>query len=452
MPFIPSRPNTLMRLRIRGKDLHHISLRDLVVAIVPLALIAITAFWIAYQFVKPAPPDKLVMTTGAEGGAYRAFAERYREILARNDIDLQLRPSSGSIENLRRLEDEKSGVDVGLVQSGSRTSDETAGLVSLGSLYYEPLWVFYRDKVRLNRLSQLQGKRVSIGPEGSGIRRLSLQLLAANDAAAQPTILLDLGMSDAAEALQRREIDALFIIAGPDSAVVQKLLRAEGVGLMSFSQATAYTRLFPFLSSVVLPQGAIDLARNIPGQDTTLLSPTANLVAREDLHPALTILLIQAATEVHGHAGLFQRAGEFPAPTATDFPLSDEARRFYRSGPSFLQRYLPFWVAVFVQRMIVMLVPLIAVLIPLMRILPSLYTWRVTRPIYRWYGELKFLEHDLEQDRDPQRITEYLKRLDHIEERVSKLKVPLAFSGQYYTLRQHIGFVRDMIRNNSETK
>jgi TRAP transporter TAXI family solute receptor len=438
-------------LRFPGRTPHHVSLRDLIAVMVPLALIVIAAFWIAYQFVQPAPPKRLTMTTGAEGGAYRAFAERYRGILARNDIDLQLRPSSGSIENLHRLEDENSGVDVGLVQSGSRSEGDTAGLVSLGSLYYEPLWVFYRDKRALDRLSQLHGKRVSIGAEGSGIRRLALQLLAANDAARQPTVLLDLGMADAAEALQRREIDALFIIAGPDSPVVQKLLRAEGVRLMNFSQAMAYTRLFPFLSSVVLPQGAIDLARNIPPHDTMLLSPTATLVARESLHPALTVLLIQAATEVHSHAGLFQRAGEFPSAIAIDFPLSEDAKRFYQSGPSFLQRYLPFWVAVLVQRMIVMLVPLIAILIPLMKILPSLYTWRVRRRIYRWYGELKYLEHDLEQNREPQRITEYLKRLDQIEQRVSKLKVPLAYSGQFYMLRQHIGFVRDMIRN-SQTK
>jgi TRAP transporter TAXI family solute receptor len=438
-------------LRFPGRTPHHVSLRDLIAVMTPLALIVIAAFWFAYQFVQPAPPKRLTMTTGAEGGAYRAFAERYREILSRNSIDLQLLPSSGSIENLRRLEDENSGVDVGLVQSGSRSEGDTAGLVSLGSLYYEPLWVFYRGRNALDRLSQLHGKRVSIGGEGSGIRRLALQLLAANDAARQPTVLLDLGMSDAAEALQRREIDALFIIAGPDSPVVQKLLRAEGVRLMNFRQAMAYTRLFPFLSSVVLPQGAIDLARNIPPHDTMLLSPTATLVARESLHPALTVLLIQAATEVHGQAGLFQRAGEFPAATATDFPLSEDAKRFYQSGPSFLQRYLPFWVAVLVQRMMVMLVPLIAVLIPLMRILPSVYTWRVRRRIYRWYGELKYLEHDLEQNREPQRITEYLKRLDQIEQRVSRLKVPLAYSGQFYMLRQHIGFVRDMIRN-SQTK
>lgn len=438
-------------LRIPGRDLHHVSLRDLIIAIAPLALIAIAAFWIAYQFVRPAPPAALAMTTGTEGGAYRAFAERYREILARDGITLELRPSSGSIENLRHLADESSGVDVGFVQSGSGTPSDAPGLVSLGSLYYEPLWVFYRGKAVLDRLSQLKGRRVAIGPEGSGTRKLALQLLSANDAEQQPTTLLDLGMAAAAKALQKREIDAAFIIAGPDSPVVQELLRAEGVRLMSFSQATAYTRLFPFLSSVVLPQGAIDLARNIPGRDTTLLSPTANLVAREDLHPALMSLLIQAATEVHGHAGLFQRAGEFPAPVAADFPLSEEAKRFYKSGPSFLQRYLPFWIAVLVQRMLVMLVPAIAVLIPLLRILPSLYAWRVRRRIYRWYGELKYLEHDLEQNREPRQIDEYLARLDTIEQRVSKLKVPLAFSGQLYTLRQHIGFVRDLIRN-SQTK
>lgn len=436
-----------MRLRILGRTLEHVSLRALIIAALPVALITIAAFWIAYQFVQPAPPKTLTMTTGAEGGAYRAYAEQYRRILARYDIDLELRTSSGSLENLQRLQDERSRVDVGLVQSGVLGDADPTGLVSLGSLYYEPLWVFYRDKRTLDRLSQLQGKRVSVGPEGSGIRKLAIQLLDANDAAERPTVLLDLGMTDGAEALLRGEIQAVFIIAGADSEVVQKLLRADGVRLMHFSQATAYTRLFPFLASVVLPQGAIDLSRNIPGRDTTLLAPTATLVAREALHPALAILLIQAATEVHGHAALFQRAGEFPSPAVSDFPLSDEARRYYQSGPSFLQRYLPFWVAVFVQRMVVLLVPLVAVLIPLMRFLPSLYSWRVMRPIYRWYGELKFLERDLAQHKDPERIAECLRRLDHIEERASRLKVPVAYSEHYYTLREHIKFVRAMIES-----
>lgn len=436
-----------MRLRLFGRTLEHVSVRDLILAALPIALITIAAFWIAYQFVRPAPPKTLTMTTGAEGGAYRAYGERYRQILARYDIDLQLRTSSGSVENLKRLQDENSGVDVGFVQSGILGDGDAGDLVSLGSLYYEPLWVFYRGKTTLDKLSQLQGRRVSIGPEGSGIRKLALQLLAANDATEQPTVLLDLPTTEAAEALQKGAIDALFVIAGPDSPAVQKLLRADSVRLMHFSQATAYTRLFPFLSSVVLPQGAIDLARNIPDRDTTLLAPTATLVARDTLHPALVMLLVQAASEVHGHVGLFQRAGEFPAPKVSDFPLSEEARRYYQSGPSFLQRYLPFWVAVFVQRMIVLIVPLIAVLIPLMRILPSLYSWRVMRPIYRYYGELKFLERDLERDRDPQRIPEYLKRLDEIERRVARIKVPVAYSGQFYTLREHIEFVRGLIAN-----
>ncbi|HET9663708.1 MAG TPA: TAXI family TRAP transporter solute-binding subunit, partial [Burkholderiales bacterium] len=317
-----------MRLRIRGRTLEHVSLRELILTILPLALVAAAAFWVAYQFVQPAPPKTLTMTTGAQGGAYRAYADRYRQILARYDIDLQLRPSSGSLENLQRLQHADSDVDVGLIQSGVLGDTDPGGLVSLGSLYYEPLWVFYRDKARLDRLSQLQGRRISIGPEGSGVRNLALQLLAANDATAQPTVLRDLPISEAADALLRRELDGLFVIAGPDSPVVQKLLRADGVHLMHFSQATAYTRLFPFLASVVLPQGAIDLARNLPDRDTTLLAPTATLVARDDLHPALAILLVQAATEVHGHAGLFQRAGEFPAPLASDFPLSEEARRY----------------------------------------------------------------------------------------------------------------------------
>lgn len=427
------------------KQFDQASLRDLVLTIVPLVLIVASAFWLAYQFVKPAPPAWLVMTAGAEGGSYHAFAKRYREILARNDIDVEVRASSGSVENLRRLGEKASGVDAGFVQSGTGSADDLPGLVSLGNLYYEPMWVFYRGNAVLGRLSQLTGKRLAIGPPGSGGRRLALQLLSANEATRKPTVLLDLGIPEAAAALRRREIDAVFVIAGEDSPVVQELLRAPGVRLMNLRQAAAYTRLFPFLSSVVLPQGAIDLVRNIPDQDTTLLAATAMLVAREDLHPALTSLLIQAAIEIHGRPGLFHRPGEFPTAVATDFPLSDEAKRYYQSGPPFLQRYLPFWVAVFVERMVVLLVPLVVILIPLIRILPSAYSWQVKRRIYRWYGELKQLESDLEHDREHAGIAGHLQRLEQIEQGISKLKVPLAYSGEFYHLRQHAEFVRGLI-------
>ena len=421
----------------------HLSLRDLTVVALPMALIALGALWLAYQFVQPAPPNRLVMTTGAAGGSYDIYAKRYRDILARNDITLELRPSSGAVENFQRLRDIDTDVDVGFVQGGIGTASEEDGLVSLGALYYEPLWLFYRGARTIDRVTQLKGRRVAIGPEGSGSRRLARQILAANKIDPAHAKLLDIGLSGAAQAFRDGKIDAALVIAGVDSPSVQELLRMPGIRLMSVNQAAAYTRIFPFLSSVTLPQGSIDLVRNIPDRDTVLLAPTANLVARDDLHPALVSLLIQAATEVHGQVGTFQRAGEFPAPIAVDFPLSDEARRFYKSGPSFLQRFMPFWVAVLAERLAVLLVPLVVILIPLFRVLPPLYSWQVRSRMNRWYGRLKQLEGEVGRGGKP--LSEYLARLDEIESGVHRVKVPLAFTQEFYTLRQHIEFVRAQI-------
>lgn len=434
-----------------GRKLNlQVSFRDLAFVAVPLALIVGAAFWVAYQFVRPAPPASVAMTTGADGGVYQAYAERYREMLARDGIMLELRASSGSLENLRRLAEEASGVSVGFVQSGIGNASEAPGLVSLGSLYYEPLWIFYRANQALDRLTQLRGRRIAVGPEGSGTRKLAMTLLSANEAAQAPTVLLDLGITAAVQALAESKIDAAFIIAGPEAPAVQKLLRADGVRLMSLGHAAAYTRLFPYLSALLLPQGAIDLARNIPERDVSLVAATAQLVAREDLHPALMSLLMQAASQVHGDSGLFQRAGEFPAATAADFPLSDEARRYYKSGPPFLQRYLPFWAAVFVERMIVLLVPIIAILLPAFNIAPRLYAWRVKSRIFRWYAALKQLERDIELNGDPARSPEHLARLERIDQHVRALKAPLGFSDMLYTLRGHVDFVRGLVSRSRE--
>ena len=422
-----------------------ISLRDLIVVALPLALIATAAFWFAYQFVKPAPPSVLVMATGTEGGTYHAVAQRYRTILERDAITLDLRPSSGAVENLQWLQARDSGVDVGFVQGGVGSAEEAPGLVSLGAVYYEPLWLFYRGGGKLDRLAQLKGKRIAIGREGSGTRRLARQLLSANNISAAQATLLEIGLGEAAQAFKEGKIDAAMVIAGHESPAVRELLRMPGLNLMSISQAAAYTKLFPFLSNVTLPQGSIDLVRNIPARDTVLLATTANLVAREDLHPALMSLLIQAATEVHGGIGAFQRAGEFPQPLAVDFPLSEEAKRQYKSGTPFLQRYLPFWAANLMERLVVLLIPLIVILIPLFRVLPPLYAWQVRRRMFRWYGELKLLEHSLEDNGSEKPLDEALERLDEIEASVNRLKVPLAFTNELYTLRQHVEFVRAKI-------
>jgi TRAP-type uncharacterized transport system substrate-binding protein len=419
------------------------ALKQLAITVAPAVLLVVLAFWVAFKFVKPAPPASFVMTTGVEGGAYHLFAQRYQEILARDGIRVELRLSAGSLENLKRLADPDSGVEVGFVQGGVVPPESTQRLVSLGAMYYEPLWIFYRGDRRLERINQLTGKRVAAGLEGSGTRVLALHLLTASGA--HTTAIVDIGGKDAMEALRQGKVDAAFFVASPDAPMVQGLLRMKQRRVMSIVNAEAYARRFPFLTPLVLPRGVVDLAADIPPADVTLLATTANLVARDDFHPALAQLLLQAATEVHAGPAMLQRQGEFPAAREVGFPLSEEAQRYYRSGTPFLQRFLPFWVANFIQRMLVLLVPLFAVLVPAVRFLPGIYQWRMKSRIFRWYGALKSLEANIGDRGDPALANEYLRRLDEIEHGVTRTRVPTGFADSLYDLRGHIEMVRGRI-------
>jgi len=437
--------NPLHRLDLSRLHLSRISLRDAMAIILPLIALVVLAFWAAYQFVKPAPPGSFIMTTGSEDGAYHVIAKRYQEILARNGIAMELRVSAGSVENFDRLAHSAAagaGAEAGFVQAGSGAPADYPGLLTLGSVYFEPVWVFYRGDEIEDRLSQLRGRRIAIGPIGSGARQLATQLLLVNEAWSPPTRISDLGGDAAAKALLAGHVDAAFLIGPAESPVIAQLLNSERVRLLSFDRAAAYTKAFPFLSAVKLPEGGINLLRNIPSREVTLLAPTANIMVTEDFHPALAGLLLQAMSEVHGGHGIFQRAGEFPALREADFPPSPEAQRYYKSGPPFLQRYLPFWAATLFDRILVLLVPLIAVMIPAVKLTPLLYTWRIRSRIYRWYGELKLLELELKDRFDAANMEDYLKRLDDLEQRACTRPLPIAFSANVYTLRQHIGLVR----------
>ncbi|MSQ70825.1 MAG: C4-dicarboxylate ABC transporter substrate-binding protein [Betaproteobacteria bacterium] len=432
---------------MRRINLRTISKRDLALIVIPVLLAVVLAFVIAYQFVKPAPPDSFVISTGSESGAYHAFAKRYQKILARQGITLELRPSSGSVENLKRLRDNGAGVDAGFYQSGTgNPADNTdTELFTLGSVYYEPVWVFYRGARTVDRLLQIRGRRIAVGPPGSGSRMLATQLLSANEAARPPTQLLDLSGDAAALALRRGAVDAVLAVGGPESKVVRDLLADRQVRLMSFNRAAAYTRKFPFLTAVTLPHGSIDLVHDVPPADTLLLAPSANILVREGLHPALVDLLMQAIAEVHGSAGVFQKPGEFPSVRDSTFPSSPEAQRFYKAGPPFLQRYLPFWAATLIDRIVVLLVPLIVVLLPAIRFAPALYTWRIRSIITKWYGELKLLEIEIKEHFAADRNEEFMKRLNALENLVNTRPIPLRFTDQLYTLRQHIQMVRDIL-------
>ncbi|WP_440130196.1 TAXI family TRAP transporter solute-binding subunit [Trinickia symbiotica] len=465
------------------------------------------------------------MTSGPPGSSFWNAAQRYKQILARNGITLVVLPSEGSLQNLRRLADRSSPVDVGFVQSGllsavsasgasagqaasstaasgataaapgggSTASDAATpssaagasssaataasssgeapsapalaasaqpavpatpvaasgppappeGLVSLGSVAYVPLVVFYNGPRRIF-LSEFAGKRLAIGPEGSGARALALVLLKANGITpGGTTTLLPMTGEEAARALTAGTIDAAFF-AG-DSVqlpVMARLTRTPHIRFFSFVQAEAYARRFPYLTNIALPMGAFDLGKNLPPATVHTLSPTVDLIARDSLHPALSDLLVEAAREVNGGATLLQRAGEFPAPLVHDFPLSDDAARYYKSGKSFLYRVLPFWLASLADRLIVLVVPIVVVLIPGLRLVPSLYAWRVKSRLYRWYGALIALERAAFNETTESERAELVERLDRIEESVNRLKIPLAYADQFYVLREHIGFVR----------
>ena len=413
--------------------------------VVVTLLILLGVFWVSIYFVKPIPPHTLTMTTGMEGGSFVVLGERYRQVLARDGIQLQLLASSGSIENLTRLKDESKAAEVGFVQGGIGKAEVASKLVSLGSIFYSPLWVFSRGQDRLDDLSQLRGKRISIGPEGSGVRRFSLALLKAADASDPPTELFEHSMANAGKALKEGRLDAVMTFGSADSALVMELINAPGIQLMSFSQAEAYTRLFPNLSHVVLPKGVLNPSKRWPPEDIHLLAPTTNLIVRDNVHPALIYLLLEAAVEIHSGAGWVHKAGEFPALKTQDFPISDQAQRYFKSGGSVLYDYLPFWAATFLDRMILLLIPLGIVFIPLIGIMPWIYTWRNRSKYYPWYRALKELEEDLQANPRPEKIDAYRERLDRIEDAVSRIRVGVGFYDEIFLLQEHISVVQQKL-------
>jgi TRAP-type uncharacterized transport system substrate-binding protein len=424
--------------------------RELLSVGLPLLAILFAAVWIALQFVEPPPPHTFVVSAATAGSPYYRYAERYKATFARHGVVLEVRQSAGSLANLKALADPASGVHAGFVQGGLASSREVPGLLSVGRIAYEPLWVFSSGSDRLERLGDLKGKRVLVGPAGSGTSGLALRLLAANGVTAETATLLNRELPDYVDILAKGEANAGFLVLAPEARTIQRLLRTPNVHLMSFDNADAYTQRFPFLARLELRQGVVDFAANIPAADTHLVATTAAVLVREDAHHALVNLLAQALQEVHGQPAqetgsepaLFQRAGEFPMPNDPEFAMSDDARRIYRSGPPVLQRYLPFWVATLIDRLAVSLVVLVPILIPLMRFAPQIYNWRVRRRINYWYGELKRLEATARRAATGEQRAAKLAELDHIEQAVDNIPVPLGFADRLYELRQHVELTR----------
>ena len=398
--------------------------------------------------VRSAPPRSLVITSGPDGSSFRRVADDYQKRLAEHGIVLEILPSQGSSENLQRLQTASMRVDLGFVQGGLDKEAKLDGLMSLGSVAYQPLWVFYRNPTPLEGLSDLAGKRIATGAYGGGTHQLAITLLAANGITGDPTIMVDLDANAAAAGLLAGRLDAVFLMG--DSAPIQtlrNLVRSPEVQIYNFRQADAYTRRFPYLNRMVLPEGSIDLGKNLPAQDIVLIGPTVELVARDGLNPALSDILLEVAKEVHGKASLLQKRGEFPAPLEHEFKISDDARVYYKSGMGLLYRtFHSFWLASMLNRVLVAIVPLALVLIPAIRFLPVAYRWSIQLKIYRCYRPLQRLERDSTGPLTGERMEELLRRLDEIEASVNQLKVPASFADQFYALRGHIAFVRERLK------
>jgi TRAP transporter TAXI family solute receptor len=419
------------------------------VAIVAVAVTAATV-WMVIAYGGLLPPRTLVMATGPAGGADQELGARYRDILARAGVELRLRQTAGAVENLALLRDPRSGVSVAFAEAGITSREESPDLASLGTVSFEPLWFFFRGQPRAAAAKALQGKCISIGPEGSGTRKLALRLLALNGVDEKSVVLLGLTPEQAAEALLRGEIDAAVMLTSWPSPAVQRVLTTDGIVLVTYPRADAYVALFPYLNKLVLPAGVVDLAKNIPPVDVTLLAVQGSLAVRKDLHPALQYILLEAAFEVHGGPGIFQRAGRFPAPEAIDLPLSDQAHHYYRSGRPFLYRYLPFWLSGMTERLLIVLIPLLAVAYPLARLLPQLYQWWMQHHLFTLYGELKLIETELGRRGAGESTDDLLSALDGLQQRTNRMFVTVSFAQRRYILKNHIQQAREQLERHRE--
>jgi TRAP-type uncharacterized transport system substrate-binding protein len=427
------------------QDLALLSRRGRIRVAIVVFVMVVAAVWAAARFLEPAPPRHIVLASGSEDGLTHEFAQRYIEILARAGVTVEERITVGPGQNLQLLEDPHSGVDVAFVQGGIAKFPEANDVVMLANLYYVPMWIFYRDTETFPHVRDLRGRRVAVAPKGSGVRSLTDTLFKLNRLSSDNVTIVSLNNSAALIALKSGEIDAAIFVDGAKSQSVLHALNEPNLRLFSFGHADAYTRLLPYIVKLTLPPGVIDVARNIPDKEVVLIATKEMLAARDSLHPALIGLLIDAAHEIHGDQGVFRKSGEFPQTTRVDLRVSSHAEQHSRFGATFLYRYLPFWVATIVERAIIILLPLAAVLFPIFHFLPQLLRWHVRSRIYRWYGELALLERDVATRSGALPTAKWLADLDRIERSVARINTPVGFASEAYTLRQHIDFVRHAV-------
>jgi len=411
------------------------------------AILLIAALgWALAAVLKPAIQRTIVMTTGADNGIYRGFADRYAPLLKRDGITLDIRSSSGSVENYQRLQDPDSEYEVGFIQSGTTRPKETDDLQTIAAVSYEPIWVFYRGDTIVNRLAQLRGKRIAIGVPGSGLLNVAQVLLSYSGVTGDNTTLLEMDAAKAYQDLENGTLDAAFFIGRPDASMQQTLLNSN-LKLMSFAQADALVQKFPSLSKIIFPRASTSIVNDLPQTDVTLLAATALLVSKDTLHPALAYLLLEAAKTVHGGEDYFTPRGAFPNLNTDEFPISDESTRYFKSGRPFLQRYLPFWLASFIERRLLILLPFMALLIGLLQALPRMAQTRIKNRLVVWYREIKSLEDEIWRSPQPtpDQIAQWREEIESIDANASQIRMPQRYFQDVYALKQAIGVVRERI-------
>jgi uncharacterized protein len=412
-----------------------------------LAVVVVAGFVITYQYVGAPPPSVVRIATGAKNGAYYTFAQEYARLLANDGITLEIVPTAGSVENLQLMKNGE--VSLALIQGGSATKDDKERLQSLGSLFLEPVWIFTRNQSGIKRFLDLKGKRVSIGVEGSGTHLLATQLLAAAGITETNTRLIREETTHAIDSLSKGKIDAAFFVASPKAPIVRKLFAAPAVELLNFDRAAAYGRWFPFLTPVTLSEGVIDLQRNIPSHDTPLVAASANLAARGDLNASLIPAVLNAVTRVHQAGGVLEHKRQFPSVDFVDLPLNEDAHRYLINGPSFLFRWLPYGTAVLLDRLKILVLPLLALLLPLFKIAPPLYTWRIRSKIYKWYATVREIESSIQEEKVSGDAASLINRLSDLDRQVASVSVPLSYAAELYHLRLHIRFLQEKLRSSA---
>jgi TRAP-type uncharacterized transport system substrate-binding protein len=404
--------------------------------------------WLALEYLVPSPPSRITIATGPKGSTFEYFGRRYRARFARVGIDLELRQTVGALENLQLLQDPKSGVQIGFVTGGISDGRQAPELLSTGLIYNVPFWIFYPSSTTLDGLPQLKGKRIAVGPEGSGTRFTAERILSKANVTAKTATLVPLEGNAAIEALDDGKLDAVLIVGGSDAPAVRALLTNPRIRLMDFPTAEAFTRIFPDLVRLVLPKGAIEIDPPNPPNDVTLVGTTAKVLIRDDLHPAVVQLLARTMKEEHSGLGLFQRSGEFPSSFDPEYPMAQVAVDYYKNGPSFLAKYLPFWMTIYAQRLIAFSVAAIAIVFPAFSFAPRLYEWVLHTRLRALYRRLRVVENELHRNLSASQIEALQNELADIDKATST--VPMRNSDLYFMLRYHLNQTRSRLAEAGE--